>query len=521
MSTTFSPIDVSVLVIYIAASVGLGLYHARKRQGSLEDYFLAARSVPWWAAGISIIASDTSAISYMGAPAYVFRKDMQMAPGQLVFPLVMILVACIFVPLLARLRLYTVYEYLEGRFGILARSLASLLFQLLRGGHLAVAIFAQGKALTLITGLQTYEAVAICGAVVTLYTVLGGMKAVIWTDVLQFFVTTGGIFAVLIAVLWTFHGDTSTIWRICAVTGHDHTRLATFDLDPTKEVTIWALMLGNFVMIFSTYSTDQVIVQRYLATGSRRDMTRAVLLNGFLSMLPMLALYLTGLGLVAYYANNPDLRADLKDPDRVLPHFILHVLPVGVAGLVIAGMLAATMSSVSSGLNSLSTATVVDFWQRFRQVPGSEREDVWMAKFVTLGWGVLVTLPALRFLDQYEGVVEICLTVIGFFSGPLLAMFLLGVLTRRTNSVGVLLGAGLGTAAVSCFFIAQVWHQSYADSLPLGRLAAAASALGRVSYLWYGPIGCATTMAAGWLLSFLFPPPPSAAVGPLTVWADS
>jgi SSS family transporter len=494
MSSAFSPVDLTVLVVYVGASVCLGLYHAR-RQRSLEDYFLAERSAPWWAAGISVIASDTSAISYMGAPAYVFRKDLQLALGYvLVFPLMMLLVARLFVPFLARLRLYTVYEYLERRFGVVPRSLASLLFLLLRGGHLAVAVYAQALALTLITPLETGPAVVLCGAVVTLYTVLGGMRAVIWTDVLQFFVTMGGIFAVLVAVLLAFGGDVAAIWRLCAAGGH--TRLATFDPDPAVPVTLWALVLGNAVMFLGTYSTDQVIVQRYLATGSKRDMTRAVLLNGFLSLPPMVGLFCAGLGLAAYYATHPELRAGLHDPERVLPHFIVGVLPAGVAGLVIAGMLAATMSSVSSGLNSLSTATVVDFWQRFRRRPAGAAQDVRTAKAVTLAWGVLVTGPAL-YLGRFESVVESALKVIGFFSGPLLGMFLLGVLTRRTNSPGVLLGAAVGTAAVT------------------------AAAVAGLSYLLYGPVGCGVTLAAGWPLSFCFAAPPAAKVLPLTVWANA
>jgi SSS family transporter len=491
MSATFSPINVAVLVVYLGASLALGLYHAR-RQRSLEDYFLAGRSVPWWAAGISVIASDTSAISYMGAPAYVFRKDLQMAPGLVVFPVVMLLVAWLFVPFLARLRLYTIYEYLERRFGVIARSLASLLFQLLRGGHLAVAVYAQALALTMITGLDTKQAASLCGMVVTLYTVLGGMRAVIWTDVMQFFVTTGGIVAVLVAVLVAFNGDAAAIWHVGAAGGH--TRLATFDPSPTIPVTFWALMLGNLVMILSTYATDQVIVQRYLATGSRRDMTRAVLLNGVLSVPPMIALYGAGLGLAAYYATHPEFGFDLHDQERVLPHFIIGALPPGVAGLVIAGMLAATMSSVSSGLNSLSTATIVDFWQRFRSQGAPAERDVWTAKVVTLVWGILVTAPAL-YLGRFESVVETCLKVIGFFSGPLIALFLLGVLSRRVNEPGVLLGAVLGTGAVG-----------YASTTD-------------VSYLLYGPIGCAITLAAGWLLSFLFPPPRRTDVDGLTVWA--
>jgi SSS family transporter len=494
MSGGFSPVDVSILILYIAASMYVGLRHAR-RQHSLEGYFLAERSVPWWAAGISVIASDTSAISYMGAPAYIFKNDLQLAVGFVcTFPLMMLVVAYLFVPFMARLRLYTIYEYLEKRFGVTARVIASGLFLVLRGGHLAVAIYAQALALTLITGMPTAAAVWICGTVVTLYTVFGGMKAVIWTDVMQFFVTLGGIIAVLIAILLSVGGDVGTIWRLSAE--NDNTRLATFALDPMTKVTLWALLLGNAVMFLGTYSSDQVIVQRYLATGSRRDMVRAVLLNGFLGVPPMVGLYCAGLGLTAYYALHPELRASLDHADRVLPHFIVHVLPVGVAGLVIAGMLAATMSSVSAGLNSLSTATVVDFYQRFRRRPASAKSDVRLAKGITLAWGLLVTVPAL-WVGRVETVVESALIVIGFFSGPLLAMFLLGVLTRRTNSFGVIVGAVVGTG-ITCY-----------------------AATTNVSYLLYGPIGCAACMGTGYLASYLAPPPDTKAVRPLTIGKGS
>jgi sodium-coupled monocarboxylate transporter 8/12 len=253
-------------------------------------------------------------------------------------------------------------------------------------------------------------------------------------------------------------------------------------------------------MFLGTYSSDQVIVQRYLATGSRRDMVRAVLLNGFLSVPPMIGLYCAGLGLTAYYALHPDLSSSLANPDRVLPHFIVHVLPVGVAGIVIAGMLAATMSSVSAGLNSLSTATMVDFYQRCRRRPLSAEGDVRLAKVITVAWGLLVTLggtvPVL-WKGRLESVVEAALTVIGFFSGPLLAMFLLGVLTRRTNSFGVIVGAGVGTG-ITCY-----------------------AATTDVSYLLYGPIGCAACMATGYLASFLAPPPDAKAVRPLTIGEEA
>jgi SSS family transporter len=492
MSRHFSTPDVAILIVYILATLYIGLRHARQ-QKSLEGYFLAERNIPWWAAGISIVASDTSAVSYIGLPAYVFQKDLQLLVGMLLaLPVVWVIVACLFVPFMARLRLYTVYQYFEKRFGVVARSGASALFLLLRSGHLAVSLYAQALALNIITGLDIRVAVWICGGVVTFYTVLGGMKAVIWTDVTQFFVTTGGLFAVLFVVLWTFNGNAFEIWQRCADTGH--TRLVGLDINPLVEISLWWLIIGQGLNALGAYSTDQVLVQRYLATRSRRDMVKAIALNGLISIPQLICLFAVGLGLTAYYLVNPALSATLGKPDQVLPHFIVSVLPVGAAGLVIAGMLAATMSSVSAGINSLSTATTIDFIQRFRRNSSLAESDVRLAKGVALLWGVLITLPA-AYLGKFGAVMEMCITVIGFFTGPLLAMFLLGVLTTRTNQKGVLLGAVAGTATG--------WFVSTQG----------------VSWLLWGASGCAMSLTAGYLLSYLFPAPDREAIAPLTVWA--
>jgi SSS family transporter len=461
----------------------------------LEDYFLAERKIPWWAAGISIVAADTSAVSYIGLPAYVFQKDLQLLVGMLVaLPVVWAVVACLFIPFLAKLNLFTIYQYLERRFGVVARSGASALFLLLRSGHLAVSIYAQALALNIITGLDIVVAVWICGGVVTFYTVLGGMKAVIWTDVTQFFVTTAGLFAVLFVVLWAFGGNVSEIWQLCADSGH--TRLITLDLSPFTEVTLAWLILGTGLNGLGAYSTDQVLVQRYLATNSRREMVRAIAFNGLLSVPQIVCLFCVGLGLTAYHRFDPALHDTLANADQVLPHFIVTMLPVGVAGLVIAGMLAATMSSVSAGINSLSTATMIDFIQRFRRSSGNAETDVRTAKLAALVWGLLITVPA-AYVGQLGTVAETCIKVIGFFTGPLLAMFLLGVLTTRTNQIGVLLGAAVGTAAA--------WYASTQN----------------VSWLLWGPCGCGVSLVVGYVLSHLFPPPDQEAILPLTIWASA
>jgi solute:Na+ symporter, SSS family len=493
MSNHFSVVDVSILIAYILLTLYIGLRHTKK-QKSLESYFLADRNIPWWAAGISIVASDTSAVSYIGLPAYVFKDDLQLLVSLLItLPIAWVIVASLFVPFMARLRLYTVYQYLEKRFGVVTRSGASALFMLLRSTHLAVAIYAQSLALTTITGLDTVVAVWVCGGVVTFYTVLGGMRAVIWTDVIQFFVTSGGIVAVLVAILWAFGGNVSEIWRMAVET--NHTRLVNMDCNPLIKTTFWWLILGYLLNNLGAYSTDQVLVQRYLATKSRHDMVKAIAFNGVLSLPQIICLSCVGLGLTAYYMVNPSLKATLGNADQVLPHFIVNVLPLGAAGLVIAGMLAATMSSVSAGINSLSTATTIDFIQRFRRDSAFAKGDVRLAKWVSLVWGLLVTVPAI-YVGRFGNVLETCITVIGIFTGPLLAMFLLGVLTIRANQVGVLFGALVGA------------------------LAAGGAYLSGVSQFLWGPAGCAVGFVVGYLVSRLFPAPDRETILPLTVWAQ-
>ncbi len=488
--------DYLVVVLYLAGSVWLGLRFTRG-QKSLERYFVAARSAPWWAAGISVIAANFSAISYMGVPAWVFQHDLRLDLGIIWFPLQMMLVVYLFVPFMARLRLYTIYEYLEYRFDVSARLLASTLFVFVRGGHLAIAIYAQALALSLVLHIPVTACIWVSGTATTLYTVFGGIEAVLWTDVMQFFVLVGGIFVILVAVLMPFGFDVGEVWRIASVGGH--TKSFSFDLNLTAEVTVWAIFFGNLILNLSSYGSDQVIVQRYFTAGSKRGMARAVLLNGFLTVPLVLLLDFIGLAFVAYYKQHPALQASLPKPDQVLPHFVTNVLPTPLPGLVIAGILAATMSTLSSGLNSLCTVSMMDFYRRFKPADSAGQNDVKTARWLTFGWGIAITFSAM-FMGALGPIVEGTLKVLGFLSGPLLGMFLLGILTRRANTVGVLVGAVAGTLVT--WIVART----------------------NIAWLWYGPAGCLATVGIGYPISYLRPALSPERVAPLTIWgrhADS
>ncbi len=476
---SFTILDYAIVAIYVAASLLIGLRYSGK-QKTVEDYFVADRSARWWAVAISAIATGLSAISYLGVPAWVFEHDLQLNAAVVLLPLFMLIVLFLFVPLLARLRLTTIYEYLEMRFSLAVRTVASALFLFLRGGWLATAIYTQSLLLAELSGIPFWGCAVIVGVLTAVYTILGGMQAVLWTDVMQFFVLVGGLFAILGAVIYSFGGDVAQIWHIAAAGGH--TRWVNTDFG-FAQITLWAILLNTLVDNISTYGSDQVMVQRFLTARSPKEMRRSVMFTGLLTVPVVVLLALVGLALVAYYQVHPEIARTLPKADRVVPHFVANALPPGVAGLVIAGVFAATMSTLSAGFNSLATATVIDFIQRFRRrKPTNPRADVTMARLVTFAWAMASTIVAC-FVGRLGTIVEIFGKISGFFAGPILGVFLLGILIKRPGGKAALTGLGAG--------VGFTWWVTTTET----------------HWLWYSPAGCAAALLVGWLAGLIVPGP--------------
>ena len=474
---SFTVLDYAIVAVYIIASLLIGLRYAGK-QKTVADYFVADRSARWWVVAISAIATGLSAISYLGVPAWVFHNDLQLNMAVFLLPLVMLLVIWLFVPLLARLRLMTIYEYLERRFNLGVRTFASALFLLLRGGWLATAIYTQSILLTEITNIPMWACVGIVGVLTAVYTILGGMQAVLWTDVMQFFVLVGGLIAILTSIVLSFHGDVGQIWNIAAAGGH--TRMVNFDFT-LVQITLWGIVINYFVEGVATYGSDQVMVQRFLTSRSPAEMRRSVMFTGLLTVPVVVLLALVGIALVAYYKVHPELSATLPKADRVMPHFVSNVLPSGVAGLVVAGVFAATMSTLSAGFNSLATATVIDFIQRFRRsAPADPQSDVTMARWVTFAWAGASTVAAM-WVGNLGSIVEIFGKINGFFAGPILGVFLLGILTRRAGGAAAMIGLFAGTSFT--------WWVTTTQT----------------SWLWYAPAGCSATVLVGYVAGLILP----------------
>lgn len=498
MASHFTLVDYAILFLYVAASVGLGLWFARS-QKSVEGYYLAERSAPWWAVAISINSSDTTAISYLGCAALVFTGDLQLAIGSLAIPIAAVFVSMYFVPFLARYQVFTAYEFLEHRFNAHVRTVASGLFLFTRGTHLCVALYAATIVLSQVLNLPMWVSLLLMGGLTTTYTVLGGMRAVLWTDVIQFFVLVLGLFAVLAGVLSAFHWDLGEIWRIASrpapvgapwlegkVETAGHTRM--FNFSPSLyALTFWGVMLNMFFQNVGSYGSDQVLVQRYLAAGSARKMAQS-LIGGSLLTLPVnTLLFLTGVFLVAYYSHflgTPDHAwvAGLTDANRVMSHFVSNGLPGYLGAIVIAGLFAGTMSSLSAGLNSLSTAAYVDFLTRFWPKQRSEKRGVLYAKLVTCALGVLVMAGAIL-TESHDTILAIGAKIVSPFAGPLLGLFLIGVMSKRANSFGVVLGAFIGLFVTIYVINCTSIH-----------------------WLWYFVIGPVTTMVCGYALSWFGQP---------------
>jgi hypothetical protein len=263
----FTSLDYAVVAVYVVTALSIGMYHARREQKSVTEYFVAGRSARTWAVVVSAIASGLSAISYLGAPAWVFQHDLQLNVSVFLLPLIILIVVRLFVPLFARHNLLTIFEYLEMRFNVLVRSVASALFLFLRGGWLATAIYAQSLVLSELAGIRMWVCAVFVGALTASYTVLGGLKAVLWTQVVQFVVLICGLLAIILTVLLAFGGDAGEIWRLAAAGGHTRWINPQFSF---VQITAWAVVASTIVDYLATYGSNQVMVQRFLSARSPR-----------------------------------------------------------------------------------------------------------------------------------------------------------------------------------------------------------------------------------------------------------
>lgn len=441
-----TPFDWTIVILYAVAMIGLSLFLSRG-QKSQEDYYVGGRNLPWWAIGLSTMATQTSAISFISIPAFVALKPgggLTWLQYELAVPLAMIGVAMLLLPFFRRLGLISVYEYLEHRFGPSVRYLLSAVFLLSRALGTGVGLYASGLVLAVILDLELWITILTMGLITLIYDTIGGIKGVVYSDVIQSLILLAGIFITIGFALEHLDGMGSVLSLIPA------DRWQALDpawgLSGESAAPFWGFLVGGLFLYMSYYGADQSQVQRELSASSVADTRRSLYLNGFARFPLTLGYVIMGLTLGAACMASPDLRQSLEGQkyDFLVPSFVLHELPAGIRGLLISALLAASMSSLDSALNSLSAATMRDFVERGRIL--AERRILLLSKVTTVFWGLVITGFAFVVGGISDTIIESINKIGSAFYGPILAAFLVGVLSRKATAVGMFAGIISGVA---------------------------------------------------------------------------
>lgn len=478
----FTLLDMVVLALYLGGVTVWGAWLGRGQKGG-TDYFLGSRSLPWWAVMLSVVATETSTLTFLSIPGVAYMGStvfLQLTLGYLAGRTV---VALVLLPAYYRGELVTAYALLETRFGVATRRFTSAVFMVTRLLADSVRLFATSIPLALITGWDYPVSIAVIGVLTVIYTYFGGIKAVVWVDSLQMTLYLGGAVAAMIALSGLVPGG----WGAILASASEAGKLDTFDLSFSLSTpyTLWAGVLGGGFLSMASHGTDQLIVQRLLTCRDLRSSQRALVGSGF-AVIVQFALFLgVGLGLWAFYQGRPFERSD-----EIFALFIIQELPPGITGLLIAGIFAAAMSSLSSSINSLASASAYDYWAPLAGAQGDEGRILRAGKLFTLLWAALLVAGAVIFIPLSKGTaaVEVALGIASIVYGGLLGAFALGVLTKRPGQLAAVVGMVAGIGVVVVFQKSMAWP-------------------------WYSLVGTLVTLAVGMAVGQLQRPRPSGTEG--------
>ena len=445
----FGMINYCVLGAYLGILIILGFYFS-KREKNTDDFFKAGGRVPWWAAGLSIFGTQLSAITFMAIPAKSFSTDWTWLTMNMTIVVVAPLIVFLFLPFYRRLNVTTAYEYIEKRFNVVVRLTASFMFMLFQLARIGIVLYLPSIALSVVTGIDIRMCITVMALLSIAYTVLGGIEAVIWTDVIQVFVLLGGAILVLFSIPNQIPGGFSGVIDLAA----ESEKFRLFDIHfSLKSPTLWVLLLGGMGANLISYGSDQTVIQRYLTTSNEKEAARGIWTNAILTVPASLIFFGLGTVLFVFYKTHPQsLGATLERSDALFPWFIVTQLPAGIAGLLIAGIFAAAMSSLDSSMNSVSAAFTTDFYRRFKSENNDDGHCLAVARIVTVVIGLTGMAFAMAMATwDIESLWGEFTKYIGLFGGGLGGLFLLAILTRCANSRGVMIG--LAASAVLQYFL--------------------------------------------------------------------
>lgn len=481
-TSDFGWVNSAVIVVYLLVVVGVGFYFS-KRNANTDDYFTGGKRVMWWVAGCSVFATMLSSLTYTGIPSKAYAQDWVYAVANMMIPLVAFFAVFFALPFFRQLKSASAYEYLEIRFDARVRKVASGVFMFFHLFRMAVVMSLTSLALTVATPLTPTQSVIIMGVLCIAYSVSGGLEAVVWTDTVQTVVLMIGALAAFWYLLSGIDGGWTTF--MSAASADQKFNMANFHMDPSSTyVAFWVIAFGALGQNVSSYTSDQAVVQRYLSTPTQEDAARAIWFNAGLSIVATILFFGIGTGLYVFFQSNPQVLDLTINNDQIFPYFIISQMPVGVAGIIIAGLFAAAQSTVSTSMNSMATAFMTDFVGTDRKVSDQSRA-LKKARIATLIFGSMGTILAFTFISpEIRSLFDSFIKVVGLFMGTLGGLFLLGMLTRRTHGTAALVGVAISILCLIC-----VWN--YTD----------------VPSFLYPLLGVSICFAGGIILSKIIPAP--------------
>ena len=434
-------LDILIIIVYSFGLLGLGYFF--KDQKDTKDYFLGGRSFGWFAMGMSTMASQLSAISFISAAAFVGLKangGMQWLTFEFAVPLAMIFLIVVIIPPLYNAGIVSIYSFLERRFSATTRVLISSVFQISRAFATGIMIYTVALVLSAVMEIPFWQTILLSGVITILYSYQGGMKAVVWGDVIQMIILVLGIIICVVYGLYNIGGWDNFL------AGMDRSRLNVIDYNwgfsEGEEFGFWPMIIGGFFLYASYYGCDQSQAQRSLSGKSLKEVQRALLFNGLFRFPVTLCYCIMGLIIGTFALQTPEFLNQIPSdkPDYMVPLFIINYLPHGVVGLLLVAILAAAMSSLSSAINSLSAATVEDLINRNRKEPLSTEKHLQLSKLMTVVWGIFCIILAFSAGNIADTVIEAINKVGSAFYGPIVATFILAILSKRTTALGANIG---------------------------------------------------------------------------------
>lgn len=475
----FGTLNWAIVFAYLIGNLLLGYVMSRRVKTS-EDYYLGDRSAPWWAIGISVIATYVSALSFLGGPAWAYGDGMAALAIHVNYPLVIFIVVAIFLPFFFNSGVASIYEYLERRFGKTSRTVMSLLFLVTQSITAASILTATAVVVTFVTGMDAKTAIWLMIAIVLVYTLMGGMNAVIWTDVLQGFILFLGAGIVLYCLL----GEVSPLSGTLQYLGENgKLNPINTDLDFTVAPTIWAGVLAMTLFHITVYGSNQMMVQRALAAKNIGDAKKSYLLMGYAAFFIYFLFFFVGALLYAHFKGEP-----FSQPNEIILQFANSLAIPGLMGILAAAVLSASMSTLSSAFNSLATISVTDFYRMFFKGNEDEKHYLLMSRIFTIMWGLLVIPMAYAFISSGGSILEALSKAGSYFVGAKLAMFGMGFFSKHVSERGLLIGVLAG-------FIGMIVFVGF------GGLAGVDGLFPQVAWPWYVAIGGVINIVVSWVAS--------------------